>query len=248
VSSEGGGPRSGSAGVSELPGSVRIGERSPSNRRPRWTRLRWSRGGILFVLAAVYALAAITAPGFFAHDNQQNVLRNVSVLGVMAVGQTVVAITGGLADVSSGSIVSLSAVLALGMQSVLGAWGAVGFAVVAGIAVGVVNGLLVGPMRTNPVVATIGTGVVVEGLALGYTAGTRSTGGPAVSPTWVAGQAAASPTWLSRSWSSLWWCISSVATRPSGSGCQPRAATRRRRERQPCGSDRSWPSPSSLAV
>ena len=144
--------------------------------KPTRRRVRWSRGGIFFALIAVYALAAFTAPGFFAHDNQLNVLRNVSVLGVMAVGQTVVAISGGLADVSSGSVVSLCAVLALGLQGGLGTVGAAIVALSAGVALGFMNGFLVGPWGANPVVATIGTGVVIEGIALGYTGGNTQYG------------------------------------------------------------------------
>ncbi|MDQ2960203.1 MAG: ABC transporter permease [Candidatus Dormibacteraeota bacterium] len=129
------------------------------------------RQGIFVVLVAIFIVATALSRNFLTGSNLLNIMRAVAILGVMAVGQTFVAIGGGLADVSAGPNVSLSAVLALGLQPTLGVEGAAVVAVIVGLVIGVLNGVLVGALRTNPVVATIGSGVVVGGITLAYTSG-----------------------------------------------------------------------------
>jgi ribose transport system permease protein len=128
-------------------------------------------GGIFIALAAIVLLASLVSPNFLTEGNWLNILRTVTLVGILAVGQTFVAIAGGLGDVSAGSVLALSAVLALGLQGPLGTVPAIMFALAAGVLVGVVNGVLAGVLRANPIVATIGSGVVVSGIALMYTAG-----------------------------------------------------------------------------
>ncbi len=134
-------------------------------------RRRVRGGGIYLVLFALVLIAGVTVPNFLEPNNLLNIMRGVAIVGVIAVGQTFVAIGGGMADLSVGSTVGLAAVLALGLQSLLGPVGAVVVALSAGLMVGMLNGLLVGRFRTNAIVTTIGTGVVINGLALWYTAG-----------------------------------------------------------------------------
>lgn len=134
-------------------------------------RRRARGGGIYIVLVALIAIAGLVVPNFLEPNNLLNIMRGAAIVGVIAVGQTFVAIGGGMADLSVGSIVGLAAVLALGLQGPLGPGGAVFVALAAGVLAGVLNGVLVGRFRTNAIVTTIGTGVVISGLALWYTGG-----------------------------------------------------------------------------
>lgn len=135
------------------------------------------RNGVFIALLVVLVGATLASPAFLDASNILNVLRAVAIVGVMAVGQTFVAIVGGMADLSAGAVVGLSAVVTLGLQSALGPVGATVVGLSVGVTVGLVNGMLVGRFRTNAIVTTIGAGVVVNGLALWYTAGNTMFGG-----------------------------------------------------------------------
>lgn len=137
-----------------------------------WPNLRRIRtGGIYLALITLAAGAALFVPAFASAENITDIMRTVAIVGIIAAGQTFVAIAGGLADLSVGSVVGLSGVLALGMQPSLGVAPAIVVALVTGLALGFTNGVLVGRFRTNPVVTTIATGVVASGFALWYTNG-----------------------------------------------------------------------------
>jgi ribose transport system permease protein len=133
--------------------------------------------GIYIALAAFAAGAGLFVPAFLSAENITDIMRTVAITGVIAAGQTVVAISGGLADLSVGSVVGLSGVLALGLQPSLGVGLAATIALIVGLVVGYVNGVLVGSFRTNAVVTTIGTSVAVSGIALWYTNGNTIFGG-----------------------------------------------------------------------
>lgn len=127
--------------------------------------------GIYVALLALVVIAGGTVPNFLEPNNLLNIMRGVAIVGVIAVGQTFVAIGGGMADLSVGSMVGLAAVIALGLHDPIGPVGAAAVALGAGVLVGLLNGVFVGRFRTNAIVTTIGTGVVINGLALWFTAG-----------------------------------------------------------------------------
>ena len=128
------------------------------------------------MLVALVVVASAISPVFFSAANWKDIFSAVTFIGILAVGQTFVAIGGGFSDVSVGSVLSISAVLTLGLQTAIGAIGAVFVALLVGLVVGSINGVLVGVFRTNPVVVTIGTGIVVSGMALMYTGGNTQFG------------------------------------------------------------------------
>lgn len=149
------------------------GERtSPGDTPARVRMLRpLRRNGILVVLGLIVAIAALSSPQFLDPGNLQNVGRSVAIVGVIAIGQTLVAIVGGLGDLSVGPTVSLVAVLTLGLQPTLGPEAALVVGLLAGLLVGCLNGVLIGRFRTNSIVTTIGAGVVANGVALWFTGG-----------------------------------------------------------------------------
>ena len=149
-----------------------VGDRAMRSRLTRVLRT----AGIFVILIVLVIIASLVSPKFLSSANWINVLSTVTFVGVLAVGQTFVAIGGGFSDVSVGSVLSLSAVLTLGLQPSIGPVAAVAVALLVGLVVGVVNGVLVGVLRTNPVVVTIGTGIVVSGIALAYTGGNTQYG------------------------------------------------------------------------
>jgi len=122
--------------------------------------------GLAIALAALMIALAIARPNFLTLGNLVNLVRQISINGMLAVGVTYVLLTGGV-DLSLGSLVALTGVIAAmcahpGQYSAL----AVLAGVAAGAMCGVVNGLLVTRGRMAPFVVTLGMMTSARGLAL----------------------------------------------------------------------------------
>jgi len=125
------------------------------------------RQGALVTLVLVCIFAAYRYDRFLTEFNISNVLRQNSMLGLVALGMTFVILTGGI-DLSVGSLVAVSGVIA----ALLANRGTV-FAVAAAIAftaaLGLVNGLVIAKARIQPFIATLAMMIAARGLALVYT-------------------------------------------------------------------------------
>jgi ribose transport system permease protein len=122
------------------------------------------------VLAALIVIGAITQPELYGNStwvwtNVLSILQLASVVGVVTVGMTFVIIGGGI-DLSVGAIVALAGVWSttLATQS-YGAAGMIFTAIVVGVAVGLVNGVLISYGRLVPFIATLAMLVAARGLA-----------------------------------------------------------------------------------
>lgn len=126
-------------------------------------------------LAVVLAAAAVTAPEVFARDNLDLLLFQAGLIGITAVGQTFVLLTGGI-DLSIGAVIGLTTVVVAeqtdGDASRLPA--AIALAVAAGLVVGAANAALVQLRRVPPFVATFATFVLVQGAVTAATRGAPS--------------------------------------------------------------------------
>ena len=122
---------------------------------------------LAIALALLMGGLAVVRPGFLSLTNLLNLLRQISVNGILAVGVTYVLLTGGV-DLSLGSLVALSGVVAAsfahpGGRAVLAP---VLMGIAAGAACGVVNGVVVTAGRVAPFIATLGMMTAARGLAL----------------------------------------------------------------------------------
>jgi ribose transport system permease protein len=138
-------------------------------RRPR--RLATKAGINVAILLLLVAGLALASEHFLTLDNLRNVLRQISVVAIVASAVTLVMIAGGL-DLSVGGVVALSGVV----SSLLAVGGTpLPIAILAGIAtgavVGIVNGFLVVQMGLNSVIATLGSLYVARGVAQLMTGG-----------------------------------------------------------------------------
>ena len=129
---------------------------------------QWSgRLGIVIALLALAAVLAALKPHFLSPANLTNVVRQVSINGILAVGVTVVLLTGGV-DLSLGSLVAVTGVVAAHLAHP----GAYPLAVpiaaglLAGAACGAVNGAVVTRGGVPPFIATLGMMTAARGLAL----------------------------------------------------------------------------------
>lgn len=117
---------------------------------------------VLFLLLAIFALAA---DGFADAANISNVLRQSSMLGIVALGMGVVVLTGGI-DLSVGAVVALSTVLVAGVANSYPPIVGINFALIAGGLVGFINGVLIAGLRLQPIIVTVSTMAIVRGVAM----------------------------------------------------------------------------------
>jgi ribose/xylose/arabinose/galactoside ABC-type transport system permease subunit len=119
--------------------------------------------GALLLLIIFFSLAS---EYFFKLENLLNILRQVSLMGIMGVGMTMV-ITSGEIDLSLGSVYGLSAVTTgVLMTSGVPIWLSVLVGLLIGLVVGTINGLLVTYGKIPALIVTIGMLNVARGLAL----------------------------------------------------------------------------------
>jgi ribose/xylose/arabinose/galactoside ABC-type transport system permease subunit len=131
--------------------------------------------GLWLALLALVLVSGALSPNFLAPITLLNTVRQASVVGIAAVGVTLVMITGGV-DLSIGAVISLSPVLAASLMA--GKDGNIPLAVAAsllmGVAVGAANGLLVARWKVPPFILTLGMATVVLGLTQLYSGGTAA--------------------------------------------------------------------------
>ena len=122
--------------------------------------------GVLGALIALCVLLSFASPYFFTLRNIFNVLQGMSTIGIMAIGMTMVLVSGGL-DLSVGSMLAVGAVLTARLMTYQGLnpWLAVLCGLAAGLAFGAVNGLIVTRARIVPFITTLGTLSIGRGLA-----------------------------------------------------------------------------------
>ncbi len=131
------------------------------------------------IIAGEFLLFGVAAPYFLTVGNLFNILRQVSEIGMISIPLTFLLLSGHM-DLSVGSIAGVCGV-STGM--ILRAGGSIPLALLAGIAagtaVGFLNGLIVGKLKIQAVVVTIGTQVLFRGLCYILTSGRAVSGYPA---------------------------------------------------------------------
>lgn len=125
---------------------------------------------IYFILALVFFFNIIFAPHFFNTFNLTNILLATSLEAMVSIGFTVVMICGHM-DLSIASTINLGAILIIGFQPKLG-WGmSFIIAILAGVVVGIINGILVAKGKIHSFIVTLGTMTIVQGLIYLYSHG-----------------------------------------------------------------------------
>lgn len=123
------------------------------------------------LFAIIVAAVAVWVPSFFQAANLLNVGRQASITGVIAIGMTFVILTAGI-DLSVGSVLAVSGVtVALMIRAGVSPIVAVFCALIAGIVVGVFNGVGTAVFEIQPFIMTLATMVAVQGLSLRLTKG-----------------------------------------------------------------------------
>ncbi|OXS58982.1 sugar ABC transporter permease [Cohnella sp. CIP 111063] len=128
--------------------------------------------GLIAILLGAVVILSLVSDTFLTVTNLMNVLRQVSINGILAVGMTFIILTAGI-DLSIGSLMAVAAVIATSI--VAHDPGAVGWALLAGVAasglLGGVSGTMSAKLNVAPFVATLAMMTIARGIALIYTNG-----------------------------------------------------------------------------
>ena len=133
-------------------------------------RIVWSIRTVVLAGLAIWALAT---PGFTSWLSLYALLNAISFIGCVAVGMTFITLTGNIMSLSLGATLSACALMFLGSLS-LGVPVAFVIAVLFGVAISAVQGVLVGYLRANPILVSIAALSLLLGFAELITGGTRT--------------------------------------------------------------------------
>jgi rhamnose transport system permease protein len=139
-----------------------------------WTLIRFREAGIsIFILILVF-FVTLRAPSFLTLDNFNDILLNISILTIVALGQTMVIITHGI-DLSVSSVIGLVAMMVAFFVKQYPETPVL-FSVLLGMGLGAVlgtfNGLIISRGNVPPIIATLGTLSIYRGLVFFYSQGT----------------------------------------------------------------------------
>jgi len=126
---------------------------------------------------AVFILGSLTTDRFFSTGNFRNLVLQLAVVAILALGSALIILTGEI-DLSSGALVSLLSMVLATLIMPLGLPLPVGLGVVlfTGIFCGLINGILVTYLRVPSFVATLGTLGIFQGIALLFNGGSPISG------------------------------------------------------------------------
>jgi inositol transport system permease protein len=141
------------------------------------------RYGIFFIFLGMFIIASLLSPAFLTKLNLINVVRQISITGLIALGVTGVIVCAGI-DLSSGSVVGLACVVAAAFSQIPSdnrviypafAGHSVYVSIIMGCLVGVlaggINGFLVAKTKIPPFIATLGMFSAARGAAMLFTEG-----------------------------------------------------------------------------
>ncbi len=145
-----------------------VADATPRRRAaPRWLRtgVGGVNPGLLIALVGLFVALSILSPYFFAWANLLNIGKAGSIVGIAAVGETIVIISGGF-DLSIGSVMAAAAMfsawgVSAGIPLPIAFAGSLGI----GLVVGAVNGTIISKARINPLITTLATLSIVRGIS-----------------------------------------------------------------------------------
>ena len=129
------------------------------------------RMGLLVSMAVLIVIFSLTSEHFLTKDNISNLLLSISLLGIVSFGMTPVIISGGF-DLAAGAEMGLvGVVLGSMMHNGVSAIWAVLAALAIGFTVGVINGFCISRLHIIPLITTLGTQIIIQGISYVYSKG-----------------------------------------------------------------------------
>ena len=126
---------------------------------------------IYLILVALFIVCSLANPNFLSVNNLTNISRQLSVTTILALGATMLIISGML-DLSSGSVLALAGVFAVSAYKATGSLLiAITVGVLTGIICNVINAIMISTFKAPPFIATLAMLTVARGVALLFTKG-----------------------------------------------------------------------------
>lgn len=122
------------------------------------------------ILAVILGIAAATTEGFFSLDNFRAILTSVGFVGIVALGMTMIMLSGNLFSLSLGTTVAVGAMFFLYALQ-FGVVPAIVMTLILGAVIGAIQGFVVGAWGANPIIVTIAAGALQSGIAVSFTGG-----------------------------------------------------------------------------
>jgi ribose transport system permease protein len=130
-----------------------------------------TESAIFLALVLIMAVTEFFAPNFLSGSNLYLISRQISFVAIVAIGELFVILTGGI-DLSVGSVMALAGMAAAYLMKVgVNPSAAVFLAVMVGMAMGAVNGVLISYVKIAPFIVTLGMLSLASGLVLGFSKG-----------------------------------------------------------------------------
>ena len=121
---------------------------------------------MLLILILMWFLLSLLSPYFFTVSNLSEITLQTAVIGIIAAGQTLVILSGGI-DLSVGSVFACSGIAGgLVFQTTGNLWFTLAITLITGAALGSLNGVFISWLRVPPFIATLGMLGMARGLAL----------------------------------------------------------------------------------
>ncbi|MFC5531288.1 ABC transporter permease [Cohnella yongneupensis] len=135
----------------------------------RWGKVLWEQYSVIFAFIVLVTLAALLNEHFLDIGNITNVLRQVSIVGILSLGMTFVIILGGI-DLSVGSVLAFAGTVIMAAQVTyeLPIWVSIVLGLAAGALLGAINGLIITYGKITAFIATLAMMTIARSLALYY--------------------------------------------------------------------------------
>lgn len=120
--------------------------------------------------AVVVVVGMITTTGFFTADNARAIAASSAFVGIVAIGMTVIMISGAFVSLSLGTTAAVTAIFFVYALE-FGVGAAIAMSIVLGVLIGGVQGVAIGGWGANPIILTIAAGAIQSGVTVAITEG-----------------------------------------------------------------------------
>ncbi|MBN2861107.1 MAG: ABC transporter permease [Sphaerochaetaceae bacterium] len=129
------------------------------------------KNSIYFILGAIFIISSLLNENFLTVLNLRNVLRQISVITILAFGETLL-IIGGMIDLSVGAVFAVAGILSIKVFLITDSLVlALLTGILAGVALNIISGFLVSYFKTPPFIATLALMTMARGFVLLITKG-----------------------------------------------------------------------------
>lgn len=153
-----------------------VNEQNNHSRLKSYFSWIWSEYSVIIAFVIIFVAASLMTSKFLVLNNQLNILMQVSIIGIVSLGMTIVMLSGGI-DLSVGSVVALVGVITVIALNATGSiFVAILTALIIGTFAGFLNGLMVAKGKIASFIATLGMMAAARSLALYIADGSSITG------------------------------------------------------------------------